>query len=152
MYLRALSWGHYFLYLYEWSQIPSTWYHIKITICGWPTDILPSTIESNPKWHASFNYAAHVVSIWAELNLFSLNAKKNKAIVFGTSYTVRLFKRLGILDIKMNSKDDTAPFVDEPLSLCVILDDTLSWKKQVNHVSLVNRVIYSFSFIRSCTS
>ena len=79
--------------------------------------------------------------------------KKTKAIVIGTSYTVGLFKRLGIPNIEINSKGDTVPFADEVLSLGIILDNTLSWKKQVNHVTLkVNRVLYSLRFIRSCTS
>ena len=93
------------------------------------------------------------MSAWAELNLLSLNAKKTKAIVFGTSYTVGLLKKLGISNIEINSKGDTVPFADEVISLGVVLDNTLSWKKQVNHVSLkVNRVLYSLRFIRSCTS
>ena len=68
-------------------------------------------------------------------------------------YTVELFKRLGIPDIEINSKGDTVPFVDEVLSLGVILDETLTWKKQVNHVSLkANKVLYSLRFIRFCAS
>ena len=97
--------------------------------------------------------AAHKVSTWAELNILSLNFKKTKAIVFGTSHTIGQFKKLGILDIVVNGKGDTVSFADEVLSLEVILDDTLSWKQQVNYVTKkVNRILYSLKFIRSCTS
>ena len=45
------------------------------------------------------------------------------------------------------------PFVDEVLSLEVILDDTLSWKQHINYVSKkVNRVLYGLRFIKFCTS
>ena len=43
--------------------------------------------------------------------------------------------------------------MDEVLSIGVILDDTVSWKQQVNYVTKKdNRVLYSLKFIRSCTS
>ena len=97
--------------------------------------------------------AAHKVSTWAELNIPSLNFKKTKAIAFGTSHIIRKFKNLGILDNVVNGKGDTVLFVDEVLSLGVILDDTLSWKQQVNYVTKkVNRVLYSLKFIENICS
>ena len=97
--------------------------------------------------------AALKVSAWAELNVLSLNVKKTKAIVFGTPHVVGLFKKLDINNIAINRKGDTVPFVDEVLSLGVILDNILSWKQHVNHISKkVNRVLYGLRFIKSCTS
>ena len=93
------------------------------------------------------------VSAWSELNFLKLNAKKTKAIVFGTSHTVSSFKRLNISEVTINSNGDTVSFVDEVLSLGVILDNTLSWKQEVHHVSKkVNRALYGLRFIKECTS
>ena len=75
------------------------------------------------------------ISAWAEHNHLSLNSNKTKAIVFGTSHLVSQFKKLNITNVTINNNGDTVPFVDDVLSLGVILDCTLSWKKQVNFVS-----------------
>ena len=95
--------------------------------------------------------AAIKASAWAEVNLLSLNVKKTKAIVFGTPHAVGLFKKLDINNIVIKNKGNTVPFVDEVLSLGVILDDTLSWKQHVDHIS---KKVKSpgLRFIKSCTS
>ena len=93
------------------------------------------------------------VSEWAELNHLSLNTKKTKAIVFGTSNTITIFKELNISDIVINRRGDSISFFDSVLSLGVVLDNTLSWKQQIQHVTKkVNRFLYGLRFIKSCTS
>ena len=44
-------------------------------------------------------------------------------------------------------------FVDEVTSLGVVLDSTLSWGPQVNHITnKVDRALFGVKFIRSCTT
>ena len=96
--------------------------------------------------------SASKVLEWTETNLLSLNIKKISAIVFGTSHMIGLFKKLNVSNVVINKNGDV-PFVDEVLSLGVILDSTLSWKQQVHHVSKkVNRALFGLRFIKSCTS
>ena len=71
--------------------------------------------------------AAKKVATLAQLNSLTLNASKTKAIVFGTAYTIRLFKSLEILSLAIKNAGDQAQFVDEVTSLGVVLDSTLSW-------------------------
>ena len=48
---------------------------------------------------------------------------------------------------------DCIPFVEHVTSLGVILDNTLSWRPQIQQVSKkVHRVLYGFRIIRPCTS
>ena len=97
--------------------------------------------------------AAKKVATWAQLNSLTLNASKTKAIVFGTAHTIRLFKSLEIPSLTINNAGDQAQFVDEVTSLGVVLDSTLSWGPQVNHVTKkVNRALFGLKFIRSCTT
>ena len=56
----------------------------------------------------------------------SLNTKKTQAIVFGSPHILKLFKKLNIPDIKINSKGDSVQFLDVVISLGVILDSILS--------------------------
>ena len=69
---------------------------------------------------------AHKVSAWSELNRISLNVKKTKAILFGSTHTVGLFNKLNVSYIVINNNGDLVPFVEEVISLGVILDSTLS--------------------------
>ena len=66
---------------------------------------------------------------------------------------IGLFKKLNVPNVVIYKNGDSVPFVDEVLSLGVILDSILSWKQQANHVSKkVNRVFYGLRFIKSSKS
>ena len=87
------------------------------------------------------------------LNFLTLNAMKIKAIVFGTSHTIRLFKILNIPSIAINNLGEQVQFVDEAVSLGVVLYSTLNWEPQVNHITKkVNWKLFRLKFIRSCTT
>ena len=74
-------------------------------------------------------------------------------MVFGSSHTLNLFRQLNIPNIEVNCKGDSVSFVDEVISLGVILDSTLSWVPHVQHVTKkVNRALYGLKVIRPCTS
>ena len=97
--------------------------------------------------------ASRIVAAWAKLNFLTLNAKKTKAIVFGTSHTVKLFRDLQIQKITINDDGDQTDFVDEVVSLGVTLDSTLSWEPQVNQVTKkVNKSLFGLRFIQPCTT
>ena len=64
--------------------------------------------------------AAKKVATWAQLNSLTLNASKSKAIVFGTAYTIRLFKSLEIPSLTINNSGDQVQFVDEVTSLGIV--------------------------------
>ena len=70
--------------------------------------------------------SARIVAVWAKSNSLTLNSKKTKAIVFGTTHTLRIFKELQITKITINDTGDQKEFVDEGLSLGVILGSMLS--------------------------
>lgn len=97
--------------------------------------------------------SARVVAAWAEHNCLTLNAKKTKAIVFGTAHTIKLFKDLQISKITINNAGEQTDFVDEVVSLGVTLDNTLSWESQVNQVTKkVNKSLFGLRFIQPCTT
>ena len=86
-------------------------------------------------------------------NSLSLDTKKTQEIVFGSSHTLNLFRQLNISKVEVNCLGDSVPFVDEVTSLGVILDSTLSWVSQVQHVTKkVNRALYGLKVIRPWTS
>ena len=56
-------------------------------------------------------------------------------------------------NVSVNSSRDCVPFVEEVVSLGVILDSTLSWRPQIQEITKkVNRVLYGLRLIRPCTS
>ena len=67
-----------------------------------------------------------------ELNSLTINALKNKAIVFGSAHTIKLFKGLEIPCITINNAGEQVQFVDEVTSLGVVLDSTPSWGLRSN--------------------
>ena len=71
--------------------------------------------------------SARIVEAWDESNRLALDAKKTKAIVFGTSHTIKIVKGLQISKITINNAGEQTEFVDEVLSLGLILDNMLSW-------------------------
>ena len=75
---------------------------------------------------------------------------KTKAIVFGSSHTIRLFKSLNIPIIAINNLGEQVQFMGEVVSLVVVLHRSLSWEPQVNHTSKKsNRALFGLKFIRS---
>ena len=78
---------------------------------------------------------ARIVAQWAKLNDLTLNPKKTKAIIFGTAHTIKLFKNLQAPFITINNAGDQSEFVNEIISLGVVLDNTLSWEA---HLPLEN--------------
>ena len=80
---------------------------------------------------AYLSESAQAVAKWATCNSLSLNTKKTQTIVFGSPHTLKLFKKLNIPDIKVNSEGDSVQFLDAVTSLGVILDSTLTWIPQV---------------------
>ena len=109
-----------------------------------------SDIEMGVKQLSDFT---RMVAVWAELNHLTLNPKKTKAIIFGTAHIIKLFKELQTPKIKINNTGDQTEFVNEVVSLGVMLDSTLSWEAQVNRVTKkVNKVLYVLRFIKPCTT
>ena len=79
--------------------------------------------------------AAQRVATWVELISLTLNANKTKAIVFGSSHTIKLFNSMRIPRITVNAAGEQVQFVNEVVSLGVVLGSTLSWGLQFNHVT-----------------
>ena len=97
--------------------------------------------------------SAQIVAAWAESNCLTLNTKKTKAIVFRTSHKVKILKNLELTKITINDAGEQTEFVDEFLSLGVILDSTLSWKPEINQVTKkVNESLFGLRFIQACTT
>ena len=95
--------------------------------------------------------AAMQVAAWASVNRLRLNASKTKAIIFGSSHTVKQVKAMNLLGISLGDED--IPFSDEVISLGVVLQNTLSWKSQIASISRkVNRALFGLRFIRACTT
>ena len=81
-----------------------------------------------------------------------LNAAKTKAIFFGSEYRVRALKGLNRPGVELGN-GVLVPFVDDRLSLGVILDSSLTWKPHINLVTKkVNRAMFGMWFIKSCTT
>ena len=100
--------------------------------------------------------AAKSVPTCVGLNFLTLNGMKNKAIVFGSSHTIRLFKSSNILSIAINNLCERVQFVDESVilgvSLGALLDSTLSWGPINYIIKKVNRALFGLKFIRSFTT
>ena len=97
--------------------------------------------------------SARTIAAWAELNCLTLNAKKTKAIVLGTPHTIKIFKQLQFFKITLNYAGKQTEFVDKVLSLGVILDSTLSWELQIDHIiKKVNESLFGLRFIQPCTT
>ena len=76
--------------------------------------------------------------------------QKLKQFVFGSEYRVRALKGLNLPGVNLGN-GVLMPFVDEVLSLRVILDSSLTWKPYTNLVTKkVNRAMFSMWFIRFC--
>ena len=71
---------------------------------------------------------ARIVAEWAELNDLTLNSKKSKAIIFRTAHTIKLSKYLQAPYITINNAGDQMEFVNEIISLGVVLESTLAGK------------------------
>ena len=53
----------------------------------------------------------------------------------------------------MNKNGDCIPFVEQVTCLGVIIDNTLSWRPQIQQITKkVNRALFGFRIIRPCTS
>ena len=79
---------------------------------------------------------------WARDASLQINESKTKAIFFGTAYRV---KQLKDLNLPGNNLGDGSlvPFVDEAMSLGVVLDSSLTWKPHIDHVTRkVNRAMF----------
>ena len=97
--------------------------------------------------------AAQWVATWAKLSSLTLNAYKTKAIVFGSSLTIKLFNSMKIWSTMVIAAGEQVQFVNGVVSLGVVRDSTFSWRLQVNHVTKkVNRALFGLNFIRSCTT
>ena len=93
---------------------------------------------------------ARRVATWAGLNSLTLNGNKTKAIVFGSSHTIKLFDSMKIPSITVNGAGEQVQFVNEVASLGV-KDNTSSWRPQDNHViQKVNGALFGLKFIKSC--
>ena len=101
---------------------------------------------------ARLSFAARKVSEWATGASLRLNATKTKAMFFGTEYRVRTLKGLNLPGVELGD-GVLVPFVDEALSLGVILDSSLTWKPHINRITKkVNRAMFGLWFIKSCTT
>ena len=73
------------------------------------------------------------VTAWASANCLRLNAGKTKAIIFGTTHTVKQVKAMNLEGISLGG--EVIPFSDEVVSLGVVLQNTLSWKSQIASIT-----------------
>ena len=103
--------------------------------------------------------AAQAVSDWAGASDLRLNPGKTQAIFFTTERKVHRINRLNLPGIALGSgvlsqrRRPFVPFAEKVMSLGIVLDRTLSWKRFFDHISLkVNRVLYSLRFFRSSTT
>ena len=90
--------------------------------------------------------AAKKLSILAGLNCLTLNAMKTKAIVFGSSHNIRLFKSLNIPSIAINNVGKQVQFGDEVVSLGIVLDSTLSWTSLRTRLQRLSNACVRFIF------
>ena len=82
--------------------------------------------------------------------LWWIRSTKTKAMFFGTAYRVEQLKGFNSPGIDLGG-GSVVPFVDEAMSLGIVLDSSLTWKPPINHViKKVNRAIFSLWFIKSC--
>ena len=101
---------------------------------------------------ASLSSAAQRVSTWANNNQLKLNEDKTKSIIFGPAQTIKNVKNINLHGIPLVNGEFT-PFVDELVSLGIVLDNKLSWRPQIIHVTnKVNWALFGLRFIRSCTT
>ena len=71
-----------------------------------------------------FSDLVRMVPTWTKHNYLLLISKKMKAILFGTATTVKLFEELHITYITTANTGDLSEFVDEIVSLGIILNNT----------------------------
>ena len=89
------------------------------------------------------------VAAWALVNCLRLNASKTKAIIYGSSHTVKQVKAINLPHISLG--DDGIFFSDEVISLGVVLQNT--WKSQIASIKRkVNKFLFGLRFIRACTT
>ena len=101
---------------------------------------------------ARLSFAAHKVSEWALGASLRLNATKTKSMFFGSEYRVKALKGLNFPGVDLGD-GALVPFVDEALSLGVILDRSLTWKPHVNQVTKkINIAMFGLWFIQFCTT
>ena len=82
---------------------------------------------------ARLSFAALKVSEWALGASLRLNTTKTKAMFFDSEYRVEALKGLNMPGVDLGD-ELLVPFVDEALSLGVILDCSLIWKPHINQV------------------
>ena len=87
---------------------------------------------------ARLSFAARKVSEWAAGASLHLNAAKTKAMFFGTEYRVRTLKDINLPGVELGD-GVLVPFVDEALSLGVILDSSLTWTLHINRITKKNQ-------------
>ena len=101
---------------------------------------------------ASLFATAQCVSTWARENRLRLNASKTRAIIFETNHAVKNIKSMNLPGIALGNGEMT-PFIDEVVSLGLVLESTLSWRPHVNKVTKkVNNALFGLRFIRVFTT
>ena len=71
---------------------------------------------------------------------------------FGTAYRVKQLKGLNLPGVDLGDYC-LVPFVYDAMSLGVVLERSLTWKPHIDHVTRkVNKAMFSFWFIKSCTT
>ena len=71
-----------------------------------------------------------MVANWLRSNQLTLNIKKTKLMLFGTSQTLNKFQ-----NISLTYNDNNIDIVDKFKYLGIVLDPYLLWNEQVNHLS-----------------
>ena len=96
--------------------------------------------------------AAGAVAEWSVGSGLRLNARKTKAIIFGSKNSINDISSLDLPGIVMRT-GELIPFSSEVTSLGIILDSKLTWKPHIDKVTKkVNKALYSLRFIRACTT
>ena len=92
------------------------------------------------------------VTIWAEQNQLRLNSSKTTPTAFGSFYAMGIFERLNHPGVALPNSD-VVRFENTVKSLGVVLDNTLSWKPQVDQITKkVNRALFGLRFMKPCTT
>ena len=101
---------------------------------------------------ANLSCIAERVASWAEQNKLRLNSSKTTAIAFGSQHAMSIFNLLNHPGVTLPN-GEVISFVDKVKSLGVMLDNTLSWKPQIDLITKnVNRALFGLRFIKSCTT
>ena len=67
-------------------------------------------------------------------------------------HAINYIKNMNLPGIAFGNSETTS-FVDEIMSLGMVLESTLSWRSQINKITKnVNKALFGVQFLRACTT